>query len=282
MMLVFTIPLSAATTPQDVIRRFCDRDEHGMRLSSAGWKEETTLATWGDAPGWDHVTVIDGFRIGPATVKRDKATVTVVYSVAGFSSDDSFEPARKNETAVYKLVRAGETWKIDEPQLEPHVGRATLIEHMRSLGQRSAARRARLEETIQQMSASGDLTCKFDKRFKEGGFEEHQLTLTVVGDRVTGLTYSNAMSNGQEGGTYTCDIDLTDGAPGSKWVRSGATTRIIDTQADESYAEVKRKAGGRYEVRLGHLSTSEHCGFGAEFPDRVVLTPSSPNCVVRH
>ena len=113
------------------------------------------LITWSDEGGSDEVTVIAGFDVGAAKTKGDTATVTVTYHTLGISADD-FRPAPADETVTFKLVRAAGVWKIDDPQIPPHVSSATIVAHLRQLAREEPARRRELERMIEKIeTASG-------------------------------------------------------------------------------------------------------------------------------
>lgn len=122
-----------------------------------------------------------------------------------------------------------------------------------------------------------DVTCK-SASSKGKAFVEHELTLTVSDGRVVGLGYENAFGSGEEGGTYTCSFGAHDGDENSKWVRVGNRIRIEDKEpGDESFAEIETLPNGVFRVSLGTLS-HYHCGFGAEFPEVIVLTRAKKTC----
>lgn len=124
-----------------------------------------------------------------------------------------------------------------------------------------------------------DITCRKASR-KGKAFEEHELTLTVSEGRIVGLAYENAYGSGEEGGTYACSFGATDGGKDSKWIRVGHRTRVEDKEpGDESFAEIEALPNGVYAVSLATLSRY-HCGFGAEFPERIVVRRSSRTCLL--
>jgi hypothetical protein len=124
------------------------------------------------------------------------------------------------------------------------------------------------------------LTCKSAEKFAEGGSQEHELSLVQTGGKITELLYSNVFSDGQEGGAYSCELSLVDGSANSKWVRVGTKIRVMDKEAEEqSFAEIEILPDGDYKVSFDRVSHS-HCGFGAEFPDSVLLKKTGGKCVV--
>ncbi len=107
------------------------------------------------------------------------------------------------------------------------------------------------------------------------------MSLGITLGKITGLTYSNVMSNGEEGGAYFCDLDLAAGSPHLEWIRADGKIRVIDKDPEEeSFAEIETLPGGGYKVSLGNVS-SYHCGFGSEFPAYIILKKSDKACVVK-
>ncbi len=125
------------------------------------------------------------------------------------------------------------------------------------------------------------LKCESVKKYKGGGSEEHHLSLQLTDGRVTGISYSNMTSSGQEGGAYSCELSLSDSSSRSKWVRVGNRIRAVDKEPDEeSFAEIEVLPDGNYRVSLEKVSRY-HCGFGAEFPEYLILKRSAKNCEIK-
>lgn len=95
-----------------VVEKFCTADAQGARLSSKTSDQTRSLTTWEDEPGWDEVTIISGFKISKETYSKGKAQVTVIYDVVG---------KRVGKKVTFTLVPVDRQWKIESPQIEPHV-----------------------------------------------------------------------------------------------------------------------------------------------------------------
>jgi len=76
------------TSPSGVVRKYCQLDFDGSRLSSAMWKRVSPLVSWEDEPGWDTYTVVSGFQILSEKQSKDEATISVSFSVVGTMSGD--------------------------------------------------------------------------------------------------------------------------------------------------------------------------------------------------
>ena len=85
----------------------------------------------------------------------------------------------------------------------------------------------------------------------------------LTNNQITGLTYSNVTSNGEEGGDFACELILKDGTPESEWIRSGKKIKVIDKEpGEESFVEIEIPANGEYKVILKSVS-AYHCGLGS-------------------
>jgi hypothetical protein len=126
------------------------------------------------------------------------------------------------------------------------------------------------------------IDCKSDKAFKGGASAEWSLSLEITGDKVVGLDYSGVMSNGQEGGAYFCEINAAEKNKDSKWVRKGNNTLVTGFKGDdESNLEIVVQPNGDYKVSFESMKTIPYCGFGAEFPQYVVLQKGRKTCIVK-
>jgi len=133
---------------------------------------------------------------------------------------------------------------------------------------------------IFQTAIAEELNCDAQKTYKEKGGEEHALNLILTNNQITALTYSNVFSDGEEGGDFACELILKDGTPESEWIRSGKKIKIVDKEpGEESFVEIELLANSEYKVILNKVS-GYHCGFGAVFPESVVLKKSSKKCLI--
>jgi hypothetical protein len=175
---------------------------------------------------------------------------------------ETFRSAPQSENVTFKLVRRKGVWKITEPTIAPHVGKAALAAF---LGEPPAT----------------TMTCTAKHTFKDGSRDEHELTLEITKGRPSRIAYSNTMSNGQEGGAYTCELEAAEGSADTEWVRAGSRTRVTEPQLEsESYFEIEALPHGSYRVNFETISTTAHCGFGAEFPKAIVIKPGIHSCAV--
>lgn len=118
--------------------------------------------------------------------------------------------------------------------------------------------------------------CKYEKRFKEGGSKGAEAKLEVTNGKLTKLIVSSFNASGKEGGGYSCAIDTSGKGQVVKWsTRSQKTT----LEVDKSVIEIEA-VGVAYKINLEDAAR-DSCGFGAEWPEYVVLTPGNPKCLVK-
>ena len=110
---VLYLPISmgiAAETPSDVVRKFCQLDYEGARLSSDTYKKIIPLVAYPEEPGWDIVIGIRSYEIKNEHIQGNKAEVIVKYDI-----DRSWPPGiRPNNREVVKLVKLDGIWRIEE------------------------------------------------------------------------------------------------------------------------------------------------------------------------
>jgi hypothetical protein len=124
---------SALNEPRHTVIRYCSLDLQGSRLSSEGFAKMSNLSTWPEEPGWDEITVAEGFAISKQVVHENSATVTVVYSTLGTLAGDTFTPKKMRETVQFTLTKHGREWLIASPVIEPHVSPSAARRHIQSL-----------------------------------------------------------------------------------------------------------------------------------------------------
>lgn len=105
-------------------------DSEGKGLSSDGFQELKKYTLWEEAPGWDTVTVIGGYSIDSLQTADTRGKASVTYKRLGVLSS-RFEPSGP-ETVTYFLRQDKGTWRVDGPQLMPHVSLAVIEERLRS------------------------------------------------------------------------------------------------------------------------------------------------------
>lgn len=121
-------PSSSAETEAAValVREYVARDARGERMTDDGWWRP--MVTWPEEPGWDMTTVVRAWETRLLARAGDTVRVEVRYAAAGILEpvDERrwrFVPADSAEVRVFTVVATPSGWKIDDPQMEPHVAR---------------------------------------------------------------------------------------------------------------------------------------------------------------
>jgi hypothetical protein len=129
-------------TPEETVKAYLDLDGQGKRLTSKNWSKVLPYISWQEEAGWDKVTVITGYTIRKADVKKDvSAIVTVVFDVLGSLSSD-YQASRRLETVVFTVKKTDAGWKITDPDtFRPHVLVNPLITHLEETREHELAQR---------------------------------------------------------------------------------------------------------------------------------------------
>jgi len=123
------------------------------------------------------------------------------------------------------------------------------------------------------------LVCDYKEQFKGGGSREVRLELATEGGEVTKISYLNAIASGKEGGGYMCAFDASADGGDSTWTRKGRQMFVELKDGKKSTFELRKSKKG---FMLLFLDMSlEYCGFGAEFPESVMLETGRKKCRVK-
>lgn len=115
------------------VQKFVQLDHSGARLDARRHAAVAALTTWRDEPGWDIFIVVSGAAIGRPVQENGKIQARVRYDVEGMMDGSVFTPiaALDAETAsriganvpeTFTLVSTANGWRVESPQLSPHVG----------------------------------------------------------------------------------------------------------------------------------------------------------------
>ncbi|CAB1076125.1 hypothetical protein D1AOALGA4SA_3923 [Olavius algarvensis Delta 1 endosymbiont] len=100
----------AADTPAEVVRKFCELDFQGARLTSDGYETIQPLIAYPAEPGWDIAIGIKGYEIKSEKIQGNKAEVIVEYDI-----DQSWPPdLNVCNPEVIEIVRSKDIWKIEK------------------------------------------------------------------------------------------------------------------------------------------------------------------------
>lgn len=107
-------------TPKDVMEKYLALDADAAGLSDSTFPELGRYTTWTSAPAWDNFVVIDHYQVGQVLVGTTRAQAMVTYQPLG-NMTTAFTPNVQPETVAYHLNNVNGHWKVDSPQLAPHV-----------------------------------------------------------------------------------------------------------------------------------------------------------------
>ena len=123
------------------------------------------------------------------------------------------------------------------------------------------------------------LLCDYAEKFKDGGSRDAGLELTLEGGEVTAISYHNGIASGEEGGGYICAFDASAYDGNSTWTRKKHQT-FVELKGDRKSTFEIRKSKKGFMILFLEMS-SEYCGFGAEFPEHILLDKGSKKCRVK-
>ncbi len=114
-------PLSCNAQARAKALEFLNLDANGGRLHK--WFGGSFVDRWQDEPGWDEITVIDGYDLTGCVCARKSCTIAVTYAL---SSSVVAQPATakfaQQEIQQFELVSRVAGWRIKELS-QPHVYR---------------------------------------------------------------------------------------------------------------------------------------------------------------
>lgn len=123
------------------------------------------------------------------------------------------------------------------------------------------------------------LSCQLAKRYKDGGSVSYSANITLGAGKITALYVNSTIASGAEGGGYLCAFNTSKLNKTAKWSEQGAlTTLMVNDDGEESVVSI-RKVGGAYVIDPSGINRY-YCGFGAEWPDEIIVTSGSKKCKV--
>ena len=148
-----TSSLAYPTTASAVAQDYCMEDANGAGLSSRTIEKIFRFTTWKDGPGWDTAVLISSYRLTSVNQKEKTATVQVVYTVIGDLTPNKLEEKRHDKKVILHLVKNNRQWKIDYPQIPPHIFVQTAVKHLDNLAQDDPEGSQQIRKTIDTIKA---------------------------------------------------------------------------------------------------------------------------------
>jgi len=125
-----------------------------------------------------------------------------------------------------------------------------------------------------------EISCATDKQLEEGASSGFSAQISLAGKKITALKVESYNASGQEGGAYFCTLDTRDADSKVKWSAAGSDTKLeIETLGETSQLSI-HQVGKSYVINLEDVKRV-YCGFGAEWPGSITLTPSKKECTVK-
>ncbi len=129
-------------------------------------------------------------------------------------------------------------------------------------------------------SAAEEISCATKKSLGDGASAGYSATISVAVNKITALQVESYNASGQEGGAYFCSLDSADKDSKATWSVSGADTKLsIETLGETSELSIHR-AGDAYVINFDDVKRV-YCGFGAEWPGSITVTPKKKACGVK-
>jgi hypothetical protein len=131
--------------------------------------------------------------------------------------------------------------------------------------------------------AAEKFECSFEEQFKDDSSRGADVLLALENSKIVSLDVYSSFASGEEGGGYLCAVETSVADPDReiKWVIDGPKT-TLELQDNflkkKSFIEIQ-KNGDTYTIDLGR-APREACGFGADWPSKIVVEKGNKKCLV--
>lgn len=126
--------------PASVTAAYIEADGAGLALDGETAPKLLHYTTWKETPGWDSFVVIASYEIGAVGWDREKAKdgdpadVQILYHVLGKIDGMGFTSQPAKEDVTFQLIKRRGRWKIEAPQLPPHLMLPAAISALEAVG----------------------------------------------------------------------------------------------------------------------------------------------------
>jgi hypothetical protein len=147
--LALTAPAFAGSypgSPAAVVAAYVEADGAGMALDSTTAGQVLKYTTWEDAPGWDSFAVIKSYDIGEVGYDESKASVQITYHLLGQLAGSAFTAKKTEESVSFELQKVKGQWKIEKPQLSPHLEADSAITFLKTIASDDPSAKASLKK----------------------------------------------------------------------------------------------------------------------------------------
>lgn len=146
--------------PAAVVKAYFSLDMKGARLEAGYWEALKPYVDWEEEPAWEHAVVIEGYEVVEDTATWEvlgqmEVIIPVKFRVSGvmYWETAAFVPEAKVEEfrILVKVVEG--RWRIIEPRLAPHIGRARMVKFVRLalLQESDTGRKAKLTTLLNKL-----------------------------------------------------------------------------------------------------------------------------------
>jgi hypothetical protein len=147
--LALTSPAFAGSypgSPAAVVAAYIEADDAGKALDGDTAGQVLKYTTWEDAPGWDSLAVIKSYDIGEVGYDESKASVQITYHLLGQLTGSAFTAKKADETISFELRKVKGQWKIEKPQLPPHLDVASAMTVLKTIAADDPGAKASLKK----------------------------------------------------------------------------------------------------------------------------------------
>lgn len=104
------------------------------------------------------------------------------------------------------------------------------------------------------------------------GSREAALTLYFDRGVLDGVDASSMVASGNEGGAYSCNLEIIKSTPETHWETIGNTSKIWLGNDQDDEPNIKVIVKGKSTMVLMNIDPASYCGFGAAFPRKLTKT----------
>ncbi|MCP9472746.1 MAG: hypothetical protein NNA30_08455 [Nitrospira sp.] len=132
---------SLKRSPADIVKRYVRLDQKGARLDVMGFDVMAPYVNWKDEEAWSRVIVVQSADV-PEDYRRWEirdnldVMIPVTFHVRGEVDlqTATFTPDDRKEEVRFRVKAVGNSWRIVEPKIPPHVGLARMLNFVRQAG----------------------------------------------------------------------------------------------------------------------------------------------------
>ena len=119
-------------SPGPLLAEFLRRDTAGDFTSSNSWAAAAAICP-GHEAGWDTYTIVTGYELLPLPGTADTMKYEITYHVYAEAVDDSLHELKRiqrPEVDTVAVIRTPFGWRIDSPDIPPHISPSATLRIM--------------------------------------------------------------------------------------------------------------------------------------------------------